>query len=81
MLPLTVQATREVIYHLIAQNGKTTTLDVKNELRNRTYNASRTNYRATQRGKSSADFINKLKNVEEELDEAIYWLELIEDVG
>ncbi len=40
MLPLTVQATREVIYHLIAQNGKTTTLDVKNELRSRNYNAS-----------------------------------------
>ena len=40
MLQLTVQATREVIYHLIALNGKTTTLDVKNELRTRTYNAS-----------------------------------------
>ncbi len=40
MLPLTVQATREVIYHLIALNGKTTTLDVKNELRSRNYNAS-----------------------------------------
>ena len=40
MLPLTVQATREAIYHLIALNGKTTTLDVKNELRTRTYNAS-----------------------------------------
>ena len=39
------------------------------------------NYRAAQRGKSSADFINKLKIVEEELDETIYWLELIEDVG
>ncbi len=40
MLPLTVQATREVIYHLIALNGKTTTLDVKNELRSRNYNAA-----------------------------------------
>jgi four helix bundle protein len=37
-----------------------------------------TNYRAALRGKSTADFINKLKIVEEELDESIYFLELIE---
>jgi four helix bundle protein len=36
-----------------------------------------TNYRAAQRGKSTADFINKLKIVEEELDESIYFLELL----
>jgi four helix bundle protein len=35
------------------------------------------NYRAALRGKSTADFINKLKIVEEELDESIYFLELI----
>ena len=34
------------------------------------------NYRAACRGKSSPDFINKLKMVEEELDETQYWLEL-----
>lgn len=34
------------------------------------------NYRAAQRGKSTADFINKLKIVEEEADEAMYWLEI-----
>ena len=34
------------------------------------------NYRASQRGKSTADLINKLKIVEEETDESIYWLEL-----
>ncbi len=33
------------------------------------------NYRAAQRGKSTADFINKLKIVEEEADESIYWQE------
>jgi four helix bundle protein len=38
------------------------------------------NYRATQRAKSTADFINKLKIVEEETDEAIYWLELFQEV-
>lgn len=36
------------------------------------------NYRAACRGKSRADFLNKLKIVEEECDESIYWMELIE---
>src|SRR5258708_32985239 len=36
-----------------------------------------TNYRAALRGKSTADFINKLKIVEEEVDESIYFLELL----
>jgi len=35
------------------------------------------NYRAACRAKSSADFINKLKIVEEEADESIYFLELV----
>lgn len=34
------------------------------------------NYRAASRGKSVADFINKLKITEEELDETMFWLEL-----
>jgi four helix bundle protein len=38
------------------------------------------NYRASQRAKSTADFINKLKIVEEETDESIYWLELFQEV-
>ena len=35
------------------------------------------NYRAACIGKSDKDFLNKLKMVEEELDETLYWLELI----
>ena len=35
------------------------------------------NYRAACRGKSNKDMINKLKIVEEEADETLYWLELI----
>ena len=35
------------------------------------------NYRASQRAKSTADFINKLKIVEEEVDESGYFLELL----
>lgn len=39
------------------------------------------NYRAAQRAKSTADFINKLKIVEEEADESIYWLEILNEVS
>jgi four helix bundle protein len=38
------------------------------------------NYRAACRAKSLADFINKLKIVEEEADESIYFIELIEEL-
>lgn len=34
-------------------------------------------YRAACRGKSKADFINKMKIVEEEMDETMYWLEIL----
>ena len=37
------------------------------------------NYRASMRAKSPADMVNKLKIVEEEADETIYWLELLVD--
>ena len=39
------------------------------------------NYRAACLGKSDKDFLNKLKMVEEELDETLYWLELIIESG
>ncbi|HMS70001.1 MAG: four helix bundle protein [Saprospiraceae bacterium] len=38
------------------------------------------NYRAACRAKSTADFINKLKIVEEELDESMFWIEFIVDL-
>lgn len=38
------------------------------------------NYRASQRAKSTADFINKLKIVEEEVDESVYWLEIFLEI-
>jgi len=37
------------------------------------------NYRAAQRAKSTADFINKLKIVEEEIDESVYFLDLLQE--
>jgi four helix bundle protein len=39
------------------------------------------NYRAACRAKSTADFINKMGNVEEEADESGYWLELLIEDG
>lgn len=39
------------------------------------------NYRAACRAKSTADFINKLKIVEEEADECMYFLELLMEVS
>jgi four helix bundle protein len=35
------------------------------------------NYRAARRSKSTRDFINKLKIVEEECDESLYWLQIL----
>ena len=35
------------------------------------------NYRAASRAKSERDFLNKMKICEEEIDETLYWLELI----
>lgn len=39
------------------------------------------NYRAAQRAKSSKDFLNKLKIVEEEADETVYFLELFKAIN
>ena len=38
------------------------------------------NWRASQRPKSNADFINKLKIVEEEADESCFWLEVLIEI-
>jgi len=39
------------------------------------------NYRASQRAKSDKDFINKLKIVEEEADESVYFLQLLSELN
>ena len=38
-------------------------------------------YRAARRAESSAHFISKLGDVEEEADETLFWLELLEQSG
>ena len=37
------------------------------------------NYRAACRARSNADFVSKMGIVEEELDECLYWMELLAD--
>jgi four helix bundle protein len=39
------------------------------------------NYRAACRAKSAADFISKMGTVEEEADEAMFWLEIAHELG
>ena len=39
------------------------------------------NYRASQRAKSKADFINKMGTVEEECDESLFWLECLGELA
>lgn len=39
------------------------------------------NYRAACRAKSTPDMINKMKIVEEESDETMYWLEILVEAG
>lgn len=39
------------------------------------------NYRAAVRGRSRADFISRMGIVEEECDEALYWLDVLVELG
>ena len=55
--------------------GKTTEVFGRQLLRSGTSVGA--NYRAACRAKSNADFISKMGIVEEELDESIYWMELL----
>src|SRR6201985_4034035 len=48
---------------------------------NRSASSVGANYRAACRAKSKADFINKLKIVEEELDETLYFGELLVELN
>lgn len=48
---------------------------------NRSASSAAANYRASLRAKSTADFINKFKIVEEELDESLFFFELVEIIN
>jgi four helix bundle protein len=48
---------------------------------NRSASSTGANYRAACRAKSKADFLNKLKIVEEELDETLFFMELLVELN
>lgn len=56
---------------------KTSTADVLGRQLLRAGTSVGANYRAACRARSQADFISKIGIVEEEVDEAAYWLELL----
>ena len=39
------------------------------------------NYRAAVRGRSRADFVSRMGIVEEECDEALYWIDVLVELG
>ena len=53
-------------YHIVNKNYS--------DQLNRSASSAAANYLAALRGKSAADFLNKLKIVEEELDETLFFL-------
>ncbi|MTI21915.1 four helix bundle protein [Fulvivirga sp. RKSG066] len=68
------------VIDLIDQLPKTMSFSIFSRQLLRCASSVGANYRAACRAKSTADFINKLKIVEEEADESMYFLELIEYV-
>ena len=54
--------------------------DIKKQLI-RSAMSTAANYRAACRSKSSADFLYKLKIVEEECDESLFWLEVLKELN
>ena len=48
---------------------------------NRSASSAAANYRASLRAKSNPDFLNRFKIVEEELDESLFFFELIEEIN
>ena len=65
--------------HLVLQLERT---DLNRNYNNQIIRSSSSvgpNYRAVRRAKSKPDFINKLKIVEEELDESLFFLELLHE--
>ena len=59
--------------------GRTSDVIGKQLLRSGTSVAA--NYRAACRARSTADFISKMRVVEEETDESIFWMEILVDAN
>ena len=76
--------TKNFAFSIISLINETPKNAVNNVLTNQLLRAGTSvgaNYRAACRAKSKADFIYKIKVVEEEADECIYWLELIQELN
>jgi len=67
------------VIDLIDEMPKTMAADVLSRQLLRSATSVGANYRSACKAKSTPDFINKLKIVEEEADESEYWLSLIKD--
>ena len=69
------------VIKLVESLPNTTTAGVLGKQLLRSATSVGANYRAACRAKSPADFIAKLKIVEEEGDESMYWIELLIEGG
>ena len=67
------------IIHCINELPKDSTTKILSNQLLRAGTSIGANYRAACRAKCKADFIYKIKVVEEEADESIYWLELLQE--
>lgn len=67
-------------WHLCAKIPKSREYDSYARQLLRSSSSVAANYRAALRGKSDKDFLNKLRIVEEEADESVFWLELFIEI-
>ncbi len=65
------------VFKFLMRLNKTKAVDVVSYQLFKSSSSVAANYRAVCRGKSTADFLNKLKVVDEEADESLFWLEFI----
>lgn len=69
------------VINLVDALPKTRTADILGRQLVRCGTSVGANYRSACRAKSHADFIAKMAIVEEECDEAIYWMEMVVESG
>src|SRR5437762_6270726 len=69
------------VIHLVERLSRTQTAQILGRQLLRAGTSVGANYRAAVRAKSRADFISKMGTVEEECDEAIYWMEMLIESG
>ena len=68
-------------WRLFARLPQTSTAQIPGRQLLRAATSVGANYRAACRARSAADFVAKMKIVEEECDESLYWLELLLEIG